>query len=65
MDARLASTTFACLIISLAAIAPLVGCAPMVPQAQAQACPPGVPWVPAGYANGKGVPGHCEGQPAQ
>jgi hypothetical protein len=28
-------------------------------------CPPGMPWVPAGYGNGKFIPGHCQGQPAQ
>ncbi len=58
-------------VIGVAAIATMAGCAPTAstptttPTAQAQACPAGVPWVPAGYGGGKFIPGHCQGQPAQ
>ena len=54
---------FACLMIGGAAIASMAGCTPS--GAQEYACPAGVPWVPDDYANGKWVPGHCLGQPAQ
>jgi len=40
-------------LIDFAAIASMPGCAPAT--TQAQACPPGTPWVPADYANGKWV----------
>lgn len=55
-------------VIGLAAIIMMAGCtqpmsAPATPLAQV--CPPGVPWVPDGYFNGKFVPGHCQGQAAQ
>jgi hypothetical protein len=63
MDGRFVATMFAGLVLGVAAIATMAGCAPTT--AQAQACPPGVPWVPDGYANAKWVPGHCLGQPAQ
>jgi hypothetical protein len=48
--------------MGVAALATMAGC---LPTAQAYACPAGVPWVPDDYANGKYVPGHCLGQPAQ
>jgi len=54
---------FAGLMMGVAPIAPMVGCTPS--RAQEYACPAGVPWVPDDYANGKWVPGHCLGQPAQ
>jgi hypothetical protein len=50
-------------LIGFAAIAAMAGCAP--PTTQTQACSPGHPWVADDYANGKWVPGHCLGQPAQ
>jgi hypothetical protein len=59
---RLVTTAFTCLI-GFAAIAGMAGCTPTT--TQTQACPPGAPWVPDDYANGKWVPGHCLGQPAQ
>jgi hypothetical protein len=63
-DMCLATMVFVCLIGFAATV---VGCAPTTPQARA--CEPGTalgtPWVPADYANGKWVPGHCLGQPAQ
>ncbi len=65
MNMRLVAMMFACLIIGVAATAPIAGCAPTTAPAQAQACPAGVPWVPDNYVNGKWVPGHCQGQPAQ
>jgi hypothetical protein len=61
---RLFSITLASLI-GLAAIAATVGCTPTTTAPVAQACPAGVPWVPDGYANGKWVPGHCQGYAAQ
>jgi hypothetical protein len=54
-------------LTGLAAPAAVMGCTPTTnaPTAQ-QACPAGVPWIPAGYyAEGKWVPGHCQGQAAQ
>jgi hypothetical protein len=53
-------------LMGLAATAAVMGCAPTTsaPMAQ-QACPAGVPLVPAGYANGKWVPDHCQGHAAQ
>jgi hypothetical protein len=46
--------------------APMAGGAPPPPMAQTGfSCPPGTPWVPAGYGNGKYIPGHCEGQAAR
>ena len=44
---------FAGLMIGVAAIAATAG------------CPPGVPWVPDGYANAKFVPAHCLGEPSK
>jgi hypothetical protein len=42
------------------------GAPPPPPMAQTGSrCPPGVPWVPAGYGAGKYIPAHCQGQPAQ
>jgi hypothetical protein len=66
IDMRFVAVVFTCLI-GFAAIATMAGCAPTTTQAQAcpPATPPGTPWVPADYANGKWVPGHCLGQPAQ
>jgi hypothetical protein len=63
---RLFSMTLAGLI-SLATIATVAGCTPPATATApvAQACPAGVPWVPDGYANGKWVPGHCQGYAAQ
>ena len=63
MDMRSIAMMFAGLIMGVAAIATMAGCTPNT--AQVQACPVGTPWVPADYANGKWVPGHCLGQPAQ
>ncbi len=60
---RVVTMMFACVMIGVAAIAGMTGCAPTT--TQAQACPASVQWVPADYANGKWVPGHCQGQPAQ
>jgi len=60
---RSVAITFVGFIVGLAAIATIAGCA--LPTSQAYACPPGVPWVPDDYANGKFVPGHCLGQPAK
>jgi hypothetical protein len=65
MDARFVAMMFACLMIGIAATAPMAGCTQNAAPAQAQACPAGVPWVPAGYANGKWVPAHCQGEAAQ
>ena len=58
---RFVTMIFACLI-GFAALAVMPGCAPT--KTEAQACPPGAPWVPDDYANGKWVPGHCLGHPA-
>jgi hypothetical protein len=45
---------------------PMAGGAPPPPMAQTGVnCPPGAPWVPAGYGNGKFIPGHCQGQAAR
>jgi hypothetical protein len=63
MDMRSLAMMFAGLMMGIAAIATTAGCAPT--PTQAYACPAGVPWVPDDYANGKWVPGHCLGQPAQ
>ena len=63
MDMRSVAMMFAGLMMGVAAIATMAGCTPTT--AQVQACPVGAPWVPADYANGKWVPGHCLGQPAQ
>ncbi len=63
MDMRSLATMLA-LVIGAAAITPMAGCAPL-PTAQTNACPPGVPWVPDGYGNGKFIPGHCQGEAAQ
>ena len=64
MDMRFVAMMFACLMTGVAASATMAGCAPTTAP-QAQACPPGAPWVSDNYANGKWVPGHCLGQPAQ
>ncbi len=64
MDMHSLAIMFASLMIGVAATATMAGCSTPTP-AQAQACPPGAPWVAADYANGKWVPGHCLGQPAQ
>ncbi len=54
------------LMMGVAAIAAMAGCAATaLPTAQTNACPPGVPWVPDGYGNGKFIPGHCQGYAAQ
>ena len=55
-------------LMGLAAIATIAGCTPATPPASApvaQGCAPGAPWQPAGYDNGKWVPGHCQGQAAR
>jgi hypothetical protein len=62
-DMRLVAIIFTSLMMDVAEIGTMGGCAPTT--AQARACPPGAPWVPDDYANGKWVPGHCLGQPAQ
>ena len=54
---RSVTMMFAGLMMGVAAIAAMAGCTPTT--AQAQACPAGAPWIPADYANGKWVPGHC------
>jgi hypothetical protein len=70
VNMRLGAMMFTCLI-GFAAITTLPGCAPTTTTTttQIQACPPGAPpgtpWVPGDYANGKWVPGHCLGYPAQ
>jgi hypothetical protein len=54
--------------VGMAAISTMAGCGyppSGAPAPVAQVCPPGAPWVPDGYANGKFVPGHCLGQAAQ
>lgn len=63
MEMRSAAMMFAGLIMGVAEIAVMAGCTPTT--TQRYACPAGVPWVPDDYANGKWVPGHCLGQPAQ
>jgi hypothetical protein len=65
MNTRFVAMMFACLVIGAAGIVPIAGCTQTAAPAQAQACPAGVPWVPDGYANGKWVPAHCQGYPAQ
>jgi hypothetical protein len=62
-DMRSVAMMFAGLMMGVSGFATMAGCSPTT--AQAQACPAGVPWVPADYANGKFVPGHCQGQAAQ
>jgi hypothetical protein len=49
--------------LGLAAVVTLVGCDPSHRPVM-QTCPSGKPWVPDQYANGKWVPGHCEGEAA-
>jgi hypothetical protein len=56
---------FARLMIGVAAIAATAGCTPDTSAGQPYACPPGVPWVPDGYANAKFVPAHCLGEPSK
>ena len=55
-------------LLGLAVTITVMGCTPGTsgPMAQ-QTCPPGNPWVAAGYngTDGKWVPGHCAGQAAQ
>ena len=63
MDVRSVALMFAGLMMGVTAIAPIAGCTQG--RVQEYACPAGVPWVPDDYANGKWVPGHCLGQPAQ
>ena len=63
MDLRYVALMFAGLMMGVAPIASMVGCTPTT--TQQYACPAGVPWVPDDYANGKWVPGHCLGYPAQ
>jgi hypothetical protein len=63
MHMRSLAMTCAGLVMGVAAIAAMAGCAPTRPQAYA--CPAGVPWVADDYANGKWVPGHCQGYPSQ
>lgn len=64
IDMRFLAMMFAGLIIGVAATATM-GCAPATSAGHPYACAAGVPWVPDGYANGKFVPAHCLGQPAQ
>jgi hypothetical protein len=63
MDMGPVAMMFAGLLMGVAAIAAMAGCT--LPTAQAYACPAGVAWVPDDYANGKWVPGHCQGYPAK
>ncbi len=63
MDVRSLAMMFAGLMMGVAAIATMAGCTPTPPQRYA--CPAGAPWVPDDYANGKWVPGHCQGYPAE
>jgi hypothetical protein len=63
MDVRSVALMFAGFMLSVVGIVTMAGCAPST--AQKYACPAGVPWVPDDYANGKWVPGHCLGYPAQ
>jgi hypothetical protein len=60
---RTVAMMFAGLVIGVAAVATMAGCKQTT--TQTYACPTGVPWVPDDYANGKWVPGHCQGYPAQ
>jgi hypothetical protein len=63
---RYRAMMFAGLMTGIAALATIAGCSPAPASTdQAQACPPGSPWIPGNYANAKYVPGHCQGQPAQ
>ena len=62
MAVRSIALIFAGLMMGVAAIVTMAGCAPST--TQEYACPAGVPWVPDDYANSKWVPGHCLGQPA-
>jgi hypothetical protein len=63
MHMRSLAAMFAGLMMGVTAIAPMTGST--TSRAQEYACPAGVPWVPDDYANGKWVPGHCLGYPAQ
>jgi hypothetical protein len=64
LSRRVGAIGVVCLCLSgFAAVAVMTGCAP--PTTEPYACPPGRPWVPDDYANGKWVPGHCLGMPAQ
>jgi len=63
MHMRSLAVMFAGLMMGVVATAPMVGCT--TSRGQEYACPAGVPWVPDDYANGKWVPGHCLGYPAQ
>jgi hypothetical protein len=63
MDLRVFPMMFAMLFV--AAVAVVGGCTPNTSAGQPYACPPGVPWVPDNYANGKFVPAHCLGEPAK
>ena len=65
IDIRSLVMMFAGLVIGVAAIAMTAGCTPTASAGQPYACAAGVPWVPDGYTNGKFVPAHCLGQPAQ
>jgi hypothetical protein len=65
MDMRSLAMMFAGLMMAVATIATMARCTPTRSAGQAYACPAGVPWVPDGYANGKFVPAHCQGEPAK
>jgi hypothetical protein len=65
IDMRSLVMMFAGLVIGGAAIATTAGCTPAASAGQPYGCAAGVPWVPDGYTNGKFVPAHCLGQPAQ
>ena len=65
MDMRSIAMMFAGLMMAVAAIATMAGRTPTRSAGQAYACPAGVPWIPDGYANGKFVPVHCQGEPAR
>ncbi len=65
MDMRSITMMFTGLVMAVAATATMAGCTQNTSAGQAYACPPGVPWVPDGYANAKFVPAHCLGEPAK
>ena len=62
---RSVAVMFAGGVVGLAMFAAIAGCAPTYSAGQPYACPPGVAWVPDGYANAKFVPAHCQGEAAK
>jgi hypothetical protein len=62
MAMRPVAMMFVSLMMGVAVIATTGGC---TTPTTAQLCPAGVSWLPADFANGKRVPGHCQGYPVQ